>query len=193
VTREYPEWEMSDEARQQLNDKITGEHFAGLEEPQTPADVRRLQDEYGRENLTAWLAGTTDRSSRAWKSARDGLSRRRTGRQGIGKLWRDKFRTAGRRGRTSGIRAHGALNVRLTADVKVSTKWDRQRPMSATLTGSDLADYLDALESGNVEQAAMVVADAYGIPPEAITELDNISGFESDLAALDEDDEDDED
>lgn len=191
MPRSYPEWDMNDETRQALNDSISGGMFEGLAEPQSPEDVRNMQDRYGKDNLIAWLSGTDDRSSRSWKSARDGLSRRRTGRQGIGKLWRDKFRTAGRRGRTAGIRDRGSLSVALTADILTSRKWDRGRQMKADLTGSDLADYLDAIESGNYEQAAMIAADAYGLDPEVIVALDNITGFDTDADELDTDDDED--
>lgn len=190
MPRQFPEWEMSDEDRQALREQIEGGMFGDLPDvPQTPEDVRRLQDRYGRDNLVAWLSGTTDRSSRAWKSARDGLSRRRSGRTGIGRQWRDKFRTAGRRGRAAGIQARGRLSVSLTADIRTSRTWDYGRTMSADLTGGDLQDYLDALQSGAYEQAAMIVADAYGIDPDVILEITNISGFESDVPEFDEGDE----
>src|SRR5699024_9156455 len=189
MPRQYPEWDMSDEARQSLNNKASSAHFAGVPEPQSPADIRAMQDRYGKDQLIEWLSGTDDKSSRAWKSARDGLSRRRNGRGGIGQVWRQKFQTAGRKAATSGIRAQGSLSVTLTADVRVSSRWHRGRPMYASLSGNDLNDYLDALESGNIEGAAMVVADSYGIPPESITELDNISGWETDAAQLDSADE----
>lgn len=190
MPRAYPEWDMSDESRQSLNEKANAAHFAAAPDPQTPADIRAMQDRYGKNQLIEWLSGTADKASRAWKSARDGLSRRRSGRGGIGKLWRQKFQTAGRKAATRGLRAQGSTNVTITADVKVSSKWDRGRPMYASLSGSELSDYLDALESGNIEAAAMVVADSYGIPPESITELDNISGWETDAAQLDGADED---
>lgn len=180
---------MEDETRQALSESLENELFAGIEVPSSPAEVRRMQDQFGKENLTAWLAGTTDKGSRAWKSARDGLSRRRSGRGGIGKLWRDKFRTAGRRARSSGIRSRGSLHVKLTADITTSRTTDYGRTMEADLTGSALEDYLDAIESGNYEQAAMINADAYGIDPDIIIGLQNISGFDTDAPEPDEDEE----
>lgn len=182
------EWEMSDQTRAQLHEQITSEMFGQISDPQSPADVRAMQDRYGKENLTAWLAGTRDKSSRAWKSARDGLSRRRTGRGGIGKLWRDKFRTAQRRAQSDRVRSRGSLSVTLTADVLVSSRWDYGRPMYASLSGGELEDYLAALEAGNLEQAAMVVAESYGLPE--IVSIENVSGFDSDLAELDADEDD---
>jgi hypothetical protein len=185
MPREFPEWEMSDDDRAELENRISGGMFGDLPGvPETPEDVRRLQDRYGKDNLIAWLSGTTDKRTRAWKSARDGLSRRRTGRQGIGRLWRDKFRSAGRRGRTQAIGNRGQLHVTLVADIRTSRHWDYGRPMDADLTGDQLGDYLEALEGGNFDHAAMIVAEAYGIDPDYIVEIANISGFEADLDDL---------
>lgn len=193
MPREFPEWEMSDDDRRELEGMIDQGMFGDLPPvPESPEDVRRMQDTYGKENLIRWLSGTDDKRSRAWKSARDGLSRRRTGRQGIGKLWRDKFRTAGRRSRADALTSRGRLSVSLTADIRTSRAWDYGRTMSAVLTGDDLTDYLSALQDGNYENAAMIVAEAYGIDPEVIVEIANISGFESDALDLADDDEDDE-
>lgn len=184
MPRDFPEWEMSDQDRRDLENRM-GAMFDGLPDPpQNAEEVRNLQDRFGKDNLIAWLSGTTDKASRAWKSARDGLSRRRTGKMGIGRLWRDKFRTATRRGRTQAIRSRGSLSVTLTADIRTSRTWDYGRMMSADLTGEALDEYLNALERGDFDQAAMVVADAYGIDPEYILEIANISGFEADLGDL---------
>ncbi|HVW41007.1 MAG TPA: hypothetical protein VHC18_06630 [Amycolatopsis sp.] len=185
MPREFPEWEMTDATRQALNEQIGDRMFGGLPGiPETPEDVRQLQDRFGKDNLIQWLSGTADKSSRAWKSARDGLSRRRAGRTGIGRLWRDKFRTAGRRSRTQAVRGRGSLSVSLTANIRTSRHWDYGRTMSADLSGDALNDYLEALEAGAFEQAAMVVAEAYGIDPDVIVEIDNVTGFEADVADL---------
>lgn len=189
MPRQFPEWEMSDADRRALQDQIDSSMFGDLSAPETPEDVRRMQDRYGRDDLIAWLSGTTDKRSREWKSARDGLSRRRTGRTGIGRRWRDKFRTAGRRARSAGIRSRGSMSVSLTADIRTSRTWDYGRTMSADLTGSDLQDYLDALEAGAYTNAAMIVADSYGVDPDVILEITNISGFESDVAELGDEEE----
>src|SRR5699024_12538245 len=105
MPRQYPEWDMSDEARQSLNNKASSAHFAGVPETQSPADIRAMQDRYGKVQLIVWLSGTDDKSSREWKSARDGLRRRRNDRGCIGQDWTLKFQTAGRKAATSGLRA----------------------------------------------------------------------------------------
>lgn len=189
MPREFPEWQMNDDDERALHDQVDSSMFGDLPAPETPEDVRAMQDRFGRDNLVAWLSGTTDKRSREWKSARDGLSRRRAGRTGIGRRWRDKFRTAGRRARSAGIRSRGSLHVSLTADIRTSRTWDYGRTMSADLTGNDLQDYLDALEAGAYTNAAMIVADAYGIDPDVILEITNISGFESDAPALSDEEE----
>lgn len=184
MPREFPEPNISDDDRSELRDRSERGLWGDLPDPQTPEDVRRLQDQYGRDNLIQWLSGTTDKRSRAWKSARDGLSRRRSGRVGVGRAWRDKFRSAGRRGRSDRIRSRGTLNVSLTADIRTSRKWDYGRTMTADLSGSELEDYLEAAQDGRYEDAALIVADSYGIDPEYIVEIANVSGFDTDAAEL---------
>lgn len=185
-------WDMSDEADAALERKMD-EGLGVPKAPESADEVRELQDRYGKENLIKWLSGTTDKSSRAWKSARDGLSRRRSGRMGVGPAWRNKFKSAGRRAKASGIRSRGSLHVSLTADIRTSRDWDRGRTMTADLSGDALNSYLEALEAGAIIDAAMIVVEEYGIPPEVVLEIDNISGFESDAAELDADDDFDED
>lgn len=193
MPREFPEWEMSDDDRRQLSARAEGGLWGGLPEvPETPEEVRRLQDRYGRDNLVAWLSGTTDRKSRAWKSARDGLSRRRAGRTGIGPQWRNKFQTASRRGRSGRVRGRGSLHVSLTADIRTSRTWDYGRTMTADLTGADLDEFLQAVEENRYEDAATIVADNYGLSSDFILEIANVSGFETDAAGAESYDEDEE-
>ncbi|HWD07068.1 MAG TPA: hypothetical protein VG674_31960 [Amycolatopsis sp.] len=187
MSREFPEWGMDNETRTALDAQISGGMFGGIPEPQTPEDVRALESRYGKNAVIAAIAGTLDKASRAWKSARDGLSRRRAGRVGIGEAWRGKFNAAARAGRMQAARAAGRMSVSLTADIRTSRTWDRGRKMSADLTGSDLAAYLDALADGQYEHAAMVVAEAYGIDPDVIVEIANIAGFEADIEDIDTD------
>jgi hypothetical protein len=180
MSREFPEWGMDNETRAELDGRISGTMFGAIPEPQTPEDVQRLQDRYGKDAVIAAVAGTTDKQSRAWKSARDGLSARRAGRVGIGEAWRSKFKAAARAGRSDAIRARGSLSVTLTASIRTSRTWDQSRKMAADLSGSDLAEYLEALDAGAYDQAAMVVADAYGIDPDVILDIADIDGFDAD-------------
>lgn len=192
MPRNWPEWDMNDETRQALNQGIESELFGDQPEPSNADDVQALQNQYGRERLTEWLAGTNDRKSRAWKSARDGLSARRAGRRGIGSAWRDRFRSAARQGRADKIRQRGSLFVSITADIRTSRATDYGRTMKADLTGSALDDYLNAAQEGNHVQASMIVADAYGLDPEFIVEIDNITGIDTNLADEDNGDYEDE-
>lgn len=191
MPREYPEWDISDADREALANSVSGSTWAGLPSPPVDAaGVRTLQDRYGKDTLIAHLAGTTDKGSRQWKSARDGLSRRRAGRMAIGRGWRDKFISAGRRARARSIIARGQMHVTLTADILTSRHWDRGRRMNASLSGDDLQDYLDAVMGGRHEEAAMVVADSYGIGADVIISIANVSGVEADIPRGDDDGED---
>ena len=48
----------------------------------------------------------------------------------------------------------------------------------ADLTGSDLEDFLAAQAAGDDELAAQIVTDAYGLDPEFVLRIDDISGFD---------------
>jgi hypothetical protein len=177
VARDYEPWDMTDDTRSALNRVVRDNTYPDLGEIRGAADVRRVEARYGREALTAQLAGTTDRGTRAWKNARDNLSRWRTGRRTPSAASASRL-GGGVRGLLGGrYRGYGSLHVELTATITTSrTSWSGK--MYADLTGADLEDYLTACEGGNWEEAAMIVADAYGLDPEYILSLDEVHGFD---------------
>lgn len=191
MPRQYEPWDMDDETRNALRDRMSSGMFAGIPEPGSADNVQALQNRFGRERLTEWLSGTADKKSRAWKSARDSLGRWRRGSRGISGKSRDRLRSAGQKGRLGGVLSRGSLHVSLTATVRTSrTTWTGV--MSADLTGGALRDYVSALESGEYERAAMIVADEYGLDPEYIEGIESVHGFDADgLDDLESDDEED--
>jgi hypothetical protein len=180
MNRDYSPWEMQPETRESLNTAVRDGTYPGLGEIRSREDIQRLEAQHGRQTLTAQLAGTTDKSSRAWKNARDNLSRWRSGRRSISAGSSSKV-TSGVKGLVgSQYRGVGSMYVALTATVTTSrTEWTGV--MSADLTGSDLEDYLTACEQGNWEEAAMIVADAYGLDPEYILGIQDVHGFDASM------------
>jgi soluble lytic murein transglycosylase-like protein len=176
--RDYSPWEMEPEIRESLDTAMRDGTYPGLGEIRTREGIQRLEAQHGRQALTAQLAGTVDKSSRAWKNARDNLSRWRSGRRSISAGSASKVATGVKNLLGSRYRDSGSLNVELYVTVTTSrTSWTGK--MAADLTGADLEDYLSACEQGQWEQAAMIVADAYGLDPEYILSIDDVHGFDA--------------
>lgn len=185
MARDYEQWDMSDDTRRQLGESIESGAYSGAPEARDAQGVQAMQDELGREELTRRLSGTDDKRSRAWKSARDSLSRWRSGRRAVSSQAAGRLQGASRAFWRLGMRQRGSVHVDLTVTVRTSrTSWTGV--MSADLTGGALEDYLDALEAGNFEGVAQVVADNYGLDPEYIESVESVHGFEQDLPPGDE-------
>lgn len=194
MPRDYPEWDMSDETRQALHGHLeegqraareAAEEEAMLIRSADPADIEAVIGQVGRDRLLEALAGTPDRGSRQWENARHNLSRWRRGVHSPDAAHRGviKRQTAAavRRARARhrqlperGRKAH----VRLSATFRTS---DRRRPWTgvadAYLTGEDIDDFRAALAGGDDVLAAQITSDAYGLDPDFVLGLDDVSGF----------------
>jgi hypothetical protein len=181
MAREFEPWEMPDNVRAALDSGMRNGLYQGIGRIRTTADVQALQAQLGRERLTGLLAGTTDKSSRAWKNARDNLRRYRTGARGL-KGAAPRLQGAAEQARRDRIRNLGTLHVTVRATVRTSrTEWDGK--MDADLTGGDLVDFLDAADRGAWEAAAQIVIDAYGLDPDLVLELTTLDSIDYDLPA----------
>jgi hypothetical protein len=170
---EYPPWEMSDDTRAALGGQMDAGMYAGVPEG---AAVEDVVAQVGRDRLLEMMSGTTDRSSREWKNARDNLSRWRRGARHPSGSSQDRMRGAAETGRRAEIRGRRHAHVTLNATVRTSSKsWGLAK---ADLTGSALDDFMDAREAGNDELAAQIVFDNYGMDPDVIVGIDSIEGFE---------------
>jgi hypothetical protein len=123
----------------------------------------------GKRKLAEQLSGTTDRTSRTYKTARDYISRHLRGARGAVKSekYGNVLTTANREGRKNEIIESGSLNVRIDATIQVSSgrPWKGGLNMKGTmpLRGQQVTDYLNAIEAGDYGKAVNIVAEAYGI------------------------------
>ncbi|WP_028935540.1 hypothetical protein [Pseudonocardia spinosispora] len=170
MPRGYPDWDMSGETEDRIARELAAEVYRGVP-PGT--DSVAAERQVGREELTARLAGTSDRSSRAWKTARDNLTRWRSGRRAIGPRNAAKLRAAVEAARRDRIRESRVVNVTITANWQTSrTAWIGKAV--ADLTGEDLADFLTALEQRDYVGALQIAAEAYGLDPEFVMSINEL-------------------
>jgi hypothetical protein len=164
---------MTPETRAELTHRMDEGLYAGLP---GGAAVEDIVAQAGRDSVIEQLSGTTDRSSRAWKNARDNLSRWRRGARHPSQVSQQGLRSAAEASRRGEIRAAGRAHVRVSATVRTSSKtWGYA---DADLTGPVLDDFVAAREAGNDELAAQIVFDAYGLDPDMIVSLEGVEGFE---------------
>ena len=174
MAREYEAWDMDDNTRQALNEQLNASLYRDVP---GGGDIEAVVGQVGRDRLLEEMSGTTDRRSREWKNARDRLSRYRRGARRPNPENRAKIRGAAEAGRRDEIRGRGSAHVRFRATFTTSKKpW--QGYADADLTGPDLTDFLDAQAAGDDELAAQIVTDAYGLGPEFVLGIDDISGFD---------------
>jgi hypothetical protein len=170
MNRDYPEWDMSAGTRSRIDAQVREQIYRGVPPGE---DSGASEQQIGREELTRRLAGTGDKSSRAWKTARDTLTRYRNGRRRVGSKNATRIRKATEAARRD--RMHAAR----TARVQISAGWQTSRTLwlgkaVADLSGPDLYDFLDAIEAGNTLLAIQIVADVYGLDPEFVMSLEEI-------------------
>lgn len=171
--RRYPRWQMPDDAKGNLRGLMDQKMYGDI----PPSDdVEGLVGQLGREDLIARLSGTTDRSSREWKRARDNVSRWRRGTRHPSEANRTRLGAAAKDARRQTIRTQGRASVRLSGTFRTSRNlWGYA---AADLTGDDLRDFLDAEASGDMERSSQIIADAYGLDPEYVIEMREVDGFD---------------
>jgi hypothetical protein len=179
MQRDYPEWDIDDDTAEIVDRSVRDEIYRDVP-PGT--DSVASEEQVGRQELTARLAGTRDKSSRAWKTARDTLTRYRSGRRAVGPRNAARIRAATEAARRDSIRAARRAHVEITAGWTTSrTRW-LGKPV-ADLTGEDLTDFLAAIEEGDTLGAIQIVADVYGLDPEFVLEIDADNGFDISILA----------
>lgn len=175
MARDYEEWNYSQGARDSLHDQVQSTVFGEMD-TRSAEGVQRLQEQFGREEVTAQLAGTRDKSTRAWKSARDSLSAWRSGRRGVSETSAERLQEAGRGGQLGLLAAGGRAVIGMDVTVRTSkATWSGR--VGADLTGRDLRDFVEAMERGDTTEAVMIGFDAYGLDPEYIIELVSVSNI----------------
>jgi len=96
----------------------------------------------GKRKLAEQLSGTTDRTSRSYKTARDYISRHLRGSRNAVKSakYGNVLTTTNREGRKNEIIESGSINVRIEGDIKISSKTWKNGYLKATLRGQNLTD-----------------------------------------------------
>ena len=175
MARDYRPWTMSSDVRQGLGEKVSQALYGGIDS----GNVGGLIEQFGKPELASRIAGTTDKKSRAYRSARDSLTRWQRGSRRPSKANAAKLDVAAKGEKRAKIRAGGSAAVSMGAAVKTSkSSWTGR--MTATLTGSALADFLDATGDGNYELAAQIVSDQYGLNPDYVEGLSGVNSFDLD-------------
>jgi hypothetical protein len=171
--RRYPAWDMDDDARRELSEHMNAGMYSGV----PPGDaIEGIVGQVGKDPLIAMLSGTTDRSTRQWKNARDNLSRWRRGARHPKPASQQRLRAAAESNRRSAIRSTGRAHVRVEATFRTSKNvWGYA---DCDLTGPALDDFLSAREAGDDELAAQIVSEGYGLDPAFVLGLGGVTGFE---------------
>ena len=162
-------------ARANLRAQTSQGVFGNL--PPNP-DLHALSQSMGKRALVEQMAGTTDRSSKAYKNARDNLGRYLRGTRSPNPASQQKIQKAARTDHVEQLRTRGSLRVKYTADVRKSKRLWKNGNITADLTGGELQDYLDAIEAGDEAGALAIVMDAYGLPADEVASIDNIHGMD---------------
>lgn len=143
-----------------------------------PLDVPRMVATLGRAGLAAQLAGTTDKSSREYKNARDSVSRWLRGARTPSAANIGRLEKSARKTKVEELRAQPALNAVTVADVQKSKRVWKNGRIVATLDGADLEEFLAALESGDSKEAMSKMLDAYGLEADDVASINAVHSFD---------------
>jgi hypothetical protein len=167
-------WNWGETTKAKLDRKVDQKMFSNLPRD----DVRAQVDTTQKERLAAQMAGTADKKSRAYKSARDALTRWATGKRTPKPASLAKVNNAARADRISQYRSRGSLNISVVGDWRTSKTTWKNGNVHTQLTGQKQQDFLDAIERGDNETAVKIVCDHYGLDPDLIENIENITDFD---------------
>jgi len=151
-------WNIPGTVRRKIADTMERTLFGDRE---SQRDVTGQIEQVGKRELAMRMAGTRDTRSRAYKSARDSLTRWGRGARSPSGKSLDRVAGAGRSFRADQFRDTGRLSVAMIGTFQTS-RTDWQGAARAELTGGALDMFLGAVERGDAEMAARTVARAYG-------------------------------
>lgn len=172
-----PDW-MGWDLASEVKNKVKGLFNRSVYRDVPQDDIRAVEDRVGRDELAFLMADTRDKKSRAYKSARDRLTKIRSGKVRTPKASTvNSANRAAMRKRTSEIKERGSTRISFVADVKTSrTTWANGK-VAATLSGSALEEFTNALDAGDQEKALMVVCDEYGLDPDYVETLEDVKNL----------------
>jgi hypothetical protein len=180
-------WDMSDQDRAQLRGAMEEAALAGTRES---TDVGDLIEQLGGRRVAEILSGTTDHKSRAYRSQLRNVQRWRQGRspaaRTVQRLTSSRRTEAARKMRDAG-------SVEYTAEATwVTSRKPWRGEAHGTLSGRRLAAFADAIESGDYETAAEVMAGDYFGQEDIVAGVEDLGGITLGAGEGNGDDDDDE-
>ncbi|MET7303609.1 hypothetical protein [Embleya sp. NPDC005575] len=168
----YLPWAVDAAVAEELDQKMGAAVYGDLARGEF--QIRDIVDRIGKRELAVMLSGTDDLKSRAYKNMRDNIGRYLRGTRSPRADVRDRIESLCKEVRIQEIRNRSSLRVEINACVITSrTKWCGL--IGATLDGSLLDAFADALSAGNPLLAMQVVSDGYGLDPDLVEELASVS------------------
>lgn len=168
-----PGWNIGPADRRALAAAIDNAAYHGLP---PGSDTAALEALLGRDNLVAALAGTTDKTTLAWRNARDDLGRYRRGTRHPRADKQALMTRAAQAHRRQQIRGARKASFTFKATFTISsTTWKGKA--HGDLTGPALTSFLDALTAGDHEAAARAAAEGPYFDPGLVTSVTDIEGF----------------
>ncbi|MGW0008087.1 hypothetical protein ACWDT6_30240, partial [Nocardia grenadensis] len=156
-SNEYEEWYVPPAVLEDLEDKMGQAVFGDLVGGEVSAAVEAL----GKRELAFLLSGASSTKDRAYKNARDNLSRYLRGTRKPRADWKAKMTGITRAWRIKQIRDRGRLSVRAVVTLVTSKKpWTG--PVSDVLSGRYLRQFVDAVEAGDAVGALQTLTESYG-------------------------------
>lgn len=175
IRRDWPEWDVDDRAVEQMAELFPAAIQRGIPtSANTGADVVTFENVLGRSRVTEILSGTTDKKSKAWKSAQRQQQRYRRGERGRTKLTpriQEKLKQgAVREARARFARQDGPTDVSLVVKWTISSDTKRANP-NARLADDYWRAFQGAVLRGNYVRAVQVVTEAYGVLADEVAAL----------------------
>lgn len=172
--RDYHTWAIDPDVGEQLGAALGQAVYGDLAEGEVHAAVEAI----GKRELAFLLSGAESTRDRAYKSQRDKIQRWIRGVQRPNAAGQRAMQGIAREWRNSQLRGRSAMRVSIVATITVSRKtWNRGK-IDATLTGSDLGDFVDALERQDAMEAVQIACDVYGLEPDMVASLDALHSID---------------
>lgn len=162
------EWEIPDAERAKMRDAINAKA------PTDPANLQAMIDQYGKRNVAeAWAA---KRGTKVESQMRN-ISRYLKGERKMSAQVSETARDSARKMAADQIRSKGRLHASFTAKFETSPKKKWKGTATGELSGESLAAFAAAIEAGDDELAAQIIAGEYFGDPDIVSGIDGVTGM----------------
>ena len=168
-------WTMSERTGAELAEKMQQAILDGLTDRSSIAEVI---DHLGSGGLASLLSGTTDKGSRAYKSAQRNVQRWSRGRNPAART-REKVSQALRQRAADRARQQGRVGYSM-GGAWTTSKHTWEGKAHGTLSGDALTEWINAVSAGDWETAAEVQAGEYFGDPDIVAGLDDLGDIQID-------------